>query len=385
MKSTRKKQSVVYINFSPYENTGSILDYLLNHFKTVLVFSFNFHKLSGVQSPSMLRIYRNGYLIHKNRLFQSPNTAKLALVLLPVRTAIIFAQIVYHLYRFDKKYGPFDIFFTINAFIAWIGMLLKKFHLVSKTIFWVWDYYPPIHKNKMIMLMRWSYWFFDEPASIYADRTVFLNNKMYLSRKKMGILPINEFAMVGIGTNPARKAPNNSLPIKLVFIGVIKQSQGLDIVFSSADKLVKTFPGITLTIIGGGPDEEYYRKLSGKSNLKTHFFGNIENQKKIRKLISKCHIGIAPYVPERGNVSYYGDPSKIKDYLSCGLPVLTTNVFDFSSEIQHEDAGIIIRYNNKSFINGIGKIMKKYKYYQRNALKIARKYYYSDLYDNIFK
>lgn len=384
MKPINKNASIIYINFSPYENTGNILTYLLNHFRTVLLFSFNFHKLSKNQIPSMLTIYRHGVVVHKNRLFQTPNSPSLAFILLPIRSTIIFAQIFYHLYRFNKKYGPYSIFFTVNAFIAWTGMLLKRLNLVNKTIFWIWDYYPPIHQNKIIMLMRRTYWLFDGPASMYADRTVFLNNKMYLSRKKMGILPQNEFSMAGIGTNPVSKVTAKKLPLKLIFIGVIKRSQGLDIIFNSADKLARIFPDISLTIIGGGPDEKYFRMRASDTKLKTNFLGYIEKPEKIRKLISKSHIGIAPYVPERGNVSYYGDPSKIKEYLSCGLPVITTDVFDFSSEIIREQAGKIIEYNETSLVNGIRAITKNYALYQYNALKLAKKYNYSKLYDKIF-
>ena len=383
MRHKRDSKSIIYVNFSPYENAGNILDYILDTFGTVLLFSFNFHKLGAEQSPSMLTIYKNGSIVHKNRLFQSPNSPSLAFILLPIRSIIILFQIFYHTYRFRNKYGPFDIYFTVNAFIAWTGIVLKRLNLVKKTIFWIWDYYPPIHKNKIIMLIRWTYWLFDGPASIYADRTVFLNNTMYLSRKKMGILPNNESAMVGIGTNPVHKLKTNTLPLKLVFIGVIKQSQGLDIIFNSTDKLIKIFPHISLTIIGGGPDEKYYKKRAKETKLETHFSGYIKSPEKIRKLISGCHIGVAPYVPERGNVSYFGDPSKIKEYLSCGLPVVTTNVFNFSKEITKSGAGIVIPYQEKELLTAITTIMKNYSKYQTSSLRLANKYYYKNLYKKL--
>jgi glycosyltransferase involved in cell wall biosynthesis len=308
----------------------------------------------------------------------------LAFFLLPIRSIIIFAQIVYHTARLKKKFGPFHIFFTVNAFTAWTGLVLKRFRLVNKTIFWVWDYYPPIHKSKMITFMRWMYWLFDRPASIQADKTVFLSNTMYRMRKNMGILPQNGSMVVGIGTNPIQALKTKKNPLSLIFIGVIKKSQGLDIVFDSANKLNKIFPNISLTIIGGGPDEEYFRKRAKKTKLDIHFLGYLKSTKKMRDLISDCHIGIAPYIPERGNVSYYGDPSKIKEYLSCGLPVITTNVFDFSSEIAVANAGILIDYNEASFINGIKTINNNYRFYQHNANKLGKKYIYSTLYKKIF-
>jgi glycosyltransferase involved in cell wall biosynthesis len=383
MKFSSKKKSVIYVNFSPYENTGNILDYILDHFSTVLLFSFNFHKLGTEQSPSMLTIYKNANIVHKNHLFQSPISPSLAFIMLPIRSIIIISQILYHTYRFRNKYGPFDIYFTVNAFTAWTGIVLKRLNLIKKTIFWVWDYYPPVHKSKMVMFMRWMYWLFDKPVSIYADRTVFLNQRIYLLRKNMNILPKNEFATVGIGTNPIFKPKKNPLPLKLAFLGVLKRSQGLDLVFDSAKKLNRTFPGISLIIIGGGPDEYYYKELAKRARINVFFYGYIIKDSQVKKILSSCHIGIATYIPEKGNVSYYGDPSKIKQYLSVGLPVITTNVFEFSNEITLSGAGIVIPYHKKELLIAITTIMKNYSKYKASSVQLAKKYYFKNLYKNL--
>lgn len=384
MKFSSKNRSIIYVNFAPYENTGNILNYILNHFSTVLVFSFNFHKLSREQSPSMLTIYQNSIIVHKNRLFQSPISPSLAFALLPIRSIIIFSQIFYHVNRFKKKYGPFDIYFTVNAFTAWSGNILRSLGVVKKTIFWIWDYYPPIHKRKMVMYMRWMYWLFDKPASIHADRIVFLNQKMFLLRKKMNILPKNEYATVSIGTNPIVRLKKNSLPLKLAFLGVLKRSHGLDLIFDSARKLRQTFPEISLILIGGGPDEQYFKERAKKTQLNVEFHGYIQTDNQIRNILSSCHIGIATYIPEKGNVSYYGDPSKIKQYLSVGLPVITTNVFEFSKEITESKAGIVIPYQEKKLLMAITTIMKNYSKYKKNSLRLAKKYTYTNLYEKIF-
>lgn len=384
MKSVRINGSIIYVNFSPYENAGNIADYLLAHFSTVLMFSFNFHKLGKKQSPSMLTIYHNGVISHRNRLFQSPTFTPLAFILVPIRSVIIFSQILYHVWRFKTKYGPFDQYFTVNAFTAWTGMVLKRFHLINKTVFWIWDYYPPINKSKMVMYMRWMYWIFDKPASVHTDRIVFLNKKIYRLRKRMHILPKNEYATVGIGTNPIARSTKKTLPLKLAFLGVLKRSQGLDLIFDSAAKLKRKFPKISLVVIGGGPDEKYYKERARKTGLKALFHGYVQKDSKIQHIFSTCHIGIATYVPEKGNVSYYGDPSKIKQYLSAGLPVITTNVFEFSKEITESGAGIVIDYQEEPLLRAIATIEREYHRYQRNACNLAKKYYYKKIYSTIF-
>jgi glycosyltransferase involved in cell wall biosynthesis len=102
------------------------------------------------------------------------------------------------------------------------------------------------------------------------------------------------------------------------------------------------------------------------------------------EIIKNTNIGIAPYKPEPGNVSYYGDPSKIKNYLSFGLPVITTNVFEFSEIIRTSGAGEIIPYKLEPFLNSIQKIISNYGQYSVLARSLAQKYYYAKYYDKMF-
>jgi glycosyltransferase involved in cell wall biosynthesis len=384
MKFKGHKRSIIYVNFSPYENTGNIFKYLLKHFGTILLFSFNFHKLGSDQAPSMLTIYKNGIIVHTNRLIQSPIAPSLAFILLPIRSVIIFFQIFYHIYRFNKKYGPFDIYFTVNAFTAWTGIVLKKLLLVKKTIFWIWDYFPPIHENKIIMFMRWMYWLFDRPASIYADRTIFLNKRLYIFRRHLGIYPKNKFGFVGIGTKLI--SIKNKSSFSLLFIGVLKRSQGLELLLCNTKKLVRAFPTIAIHIIGSGPDEEYFKEVARTSEIPIYFHGLLDVfSPSAQHIIKKTSIGIALYKPERGNVSYYGDPSKIKNYIGYGLPVITTNVFEFAKEIRLKKSGIIIPYTIGSFIRALRKINRKYGEYVSNSKKTAKKYNYLKYYNAIFE
>ncbi len=378
------KNRIIYINFAPYENAGNILDFLKANFDSVLLFTFNFHRLGNNQSPSKLILYKRGTIVLTRKLFQSPTDPRFAFVLLPLRSVILFLQILFHSYDLRKTAGPYDAYFTVNAFTAWTGLVLKQFHLVKKTIFWVWDYYPPHHKDRMITFMRWMYWLFDRPASILSDRTIFLNPRMYALRKKIGVIPLHGHPTVSIGTNPIRIVPRKTLPIKLIFIGVIKKSQGLDIIFDAGEILTKLFPGISLSVIGGGPDKEYFLERARDSGLTTQFFGYMDDPERMRKIVSNCHIGIAPYVPEKGNVSYYSDPSKVKDYLSSGLPVITTGVFQFSDEIARTRSGLVIPYDKGKFIHAVSIIAASYPQYARRARAQSKRYDYKKLYKLLF-
>jgi glycosyltransferase involved in cell wall biosynthesis len=376
------RKSVIYVNFAPYENAGKILDYIFSQFELVVVFSFNFHKLTNNNEPSLLKVYQNQKLIYKHPLYYIPTPSKFAFILLPIRSLIIYLQLFYHVTKIKHKFGIIDVYFTVNAFTAWCGNTLRKFGLVKKTIFWVWDYYPPVNKNSVVKFMRWLYWQYDKSATLESDRVVFLNNKLHQLRKDRGIIDKNfAFPIVEIGTDPIKKI--NTMPLKqihLVFLGVVKNSQGLDLFFESAKYISRNFPSLSLDIIGSGPDEFKYKEIAKNSNIQVNFHGYIADEAEVDRIISYSHIGIATYLPEKSNVSYFSDPSKIKRYLSQGKPVITTNVFDFSKEITSTNSGIVIRYDSREFIKAIKNVVKNYAHMEKNALNLSKKYYYKKIY-----
>jgi glycosyltransferase involved in cell wall biosynthesis len=382
----KKANTIVYVNFAPYENAGNVLTYIIDTYSTVISFTFNFHKVSENQQQSSLNIYINKRRVYSCRLFQTPTSPELAFVLLPIRSLVILAQLLYHLVRLRKRYGPYNIYFTVNALTAWAGNILRTLHLVKYTVFWIWDYYPPVHDDLMVMFMRYLYWQFDKPASRESDRIVLLNNRLGVLRKQMGVLPkTSTYKVVGIGTRPIKEVVLKSKKNPaVIFLGVLKKSQGLELLFSSADKIHKLYPSLTFQIIGGGPDEGYYRKLADTCPVPTVFHGYIEDDKKVDKILNSCHIGIAPYIPDKTNVAYYTDPSKIKRYLETGLPVITTNVFSFSSDIKKDNAGIIIPYQTERLIAAIRQILIHYSFFQQNALLLAKKHNYQSVYPSMF-
>ena len=380
------EKNIIYVNFAPYENAGNILDYLTKHFSIVISFTFNFHKISEGPHQSKLCIYKSKKIVYECRLFQTPTNAPFAFILLPIRSLVIFAQLLFHLVRLKEKFGPYSAYFTVNAFTAWSGNVLRSLGLLQKTIFWVWDYYPPIHDDPIVRFMRFLYWQFDIPATKQADHIVFLNKRLIDLRKALGILPAKVmYPIVGIGTNPISEIQEKpKRPVMLAFIGVVKKSQGLDLVYKSANLLTQQFPGITLHIIGGGPDIPLYRKLAASSPLKTVFHGYIQDNNQVNAILKLCHIGIAPYVPDKANVTYYSDPSKIKRYIEMGLPVITTNVFDFSKEVSQSKAGIVIPYKSTSFVQAVQSIMNAYSLYEKNSLLLAGRHRYTITYESLF-
>jgi glycosyltransferase involved in cell wall biosynthesis len=378
----RQKKSIIYINFAPYENAGRILDYLVENFSLVILFSFDFHELKNYRS-NQIKIYCDGKITQEIKLFKLPTPEFLLFISLPLIALLIALQTTLYVLYFRKIYGKFDIYLTVNAFTAWVGNILRDFKIVSKTIFWVWDYYPPGETDLRIKVARFAYWKFDKNSTKFSDSVIFLNKRLEMLRKKIGVLPKNKsYPIIPIGTDP--KNISFLANTTVGHMGVLKKSQGLDLLFDNLEQLSKNIPKLKIEILGSGPDEKYFKQRA-KKNPNVKFYGFVEKENEVDKIIKRWSVGLATYMPERSNGAYWTDPSKIKAYIGQGVPVITTKITGFSDEIENSNAGIVIDYyDSKKFIKSIIIILKNQKKYKENAFKLAKKYYYKNIYKNLF-
>lgn len=378
----KQNRTIIYVNFAPYENAGRILDFIIDNFSLVILFSFDFHKLNNYQS-NRIKIFRDGKSIREIKLFKLPTPEFLLFLTLPFIAILIAFQTLWYVLLFKKTYGKFNYYLSVNAFTAWIGNLLKKLHIVDKTIFWVWDYYPPGEPDWKIRLARFVYWEFDKISTQSSNQVIFLNRKLEKLRKKIGVLPERGiYPVVPIGTNPGEIVFSKYIIIG--HLGVLKRSQGLDLLFDNLKNILTNIPNLKVEIIGSGPDEEYFKKRARIfSNVK--FYGFVEQDNEIDRIIENWSIGLATYIPGKSNSAYWTDPSKIKAYINHGVPVITTDVTGFSREIKKYGAGLIVDYyNSNEFMKAILMILDKQKVFKVNSHNLAAKYYYKKIYKQLF-
>lgn len=380
-----KNKSIIYVNYSPYENSGKILDYLLENFENVFLFSLEFHDIGKKAKYNKLFVYVNKKVIQEYSLVRFPSTKRFLFIVLPLISIVNLIQIIFYIIFLNMKYGKISFYFTVNGFTAWIGSIAKKFKLVDKTIFWVWDYYPPQHEDKAIMVMRKIYLFFDK-VSLRSDKVVFINNKILELRKKTGILPKDKkFLVIPIGTDSFIDLHRQtSKDVVMGFIGVVKKSQGLGEIFNNAESILKNYPNARFEVVGSGPDLDYFKSAAKKSSLPTVFHGYLEGET-FNEVLKNCSIGVATYIPDPSNVSHFGDPGKVKRYLSLGLPVIITDIFEFAKEVENNKAGVIIHHGKAGEVTrAIKEIMTDYNSFSKNALALAKKYSYKKIYPAMF-
>lgn len=379
-------KSIVYVNYSPYENSGHILDYLLENFETVYLFSISFHTLGKKNEVNRYAVFKKGKLIRNEFMFGMKVPEGLVFLLIPVRSLINTYQIISKIHTIKKKGGTIDIFFTVNAFTATIGRLLKILRLVRITLFWVWDYYPVKNTSLSIRISRSLYSQFDRIAT-FSDKVVYLHKKLIEVRKDEGLIKKNQTCtIIPIGTGDVYPIKRKNLKkIRLGFIGVLKKSQGLDMLLDSSKVLSKHFRNLTFDIIGFGPDSAYFKKrVKNYRNIKYNFYGLV-SENKFRHILYNATIGIAPYMPGDDTVSKYTDPGKPKRYLEFNLPIITTDVIEISKELEKSGCGEIIKYGDyEGLANAIKKIINNYDTYVHNVINLHNKYYYKKIYPALF-
>ena len=379
------KKTIVYVNFSPYDNAGRFLDFLTASFDWVIHFSYDHLRLQNGRKTNILTVYHKRKVVERKQLIPLRTPEFLRFFSLPGVALLILFQTWWHTWRLKRKLEVIDYYFTVNAYTTWIGNILKRRKLVKKTIFWVWDYYPPGFPDWRLKFLRWIYWKFDRPALQGANKIVSISEKLVTLRFQLGALtPNHSYQIIPIGTNPIKKTLNKEKPV-MGFMGMLKESQGLNLMFDNLSKLQEKFPHLKIEIVGSGPQETYFRQKAAKFKRMVRFYGYVEKENDVDKIIRRWSAGLATYLPVASNESYWTDPSKIKAYISQGVPVIVTNVPDFVNEIRKYKAGIVIDYHKPiQLFQAIQKLIDNQSFYSHNALNLSRRYYYKKLYPKFF-
>ncbi|MDD5745697.1 MAG: glycosyltransferase [Candidatus Omnitrophica bacterium] len=379
--------SICYVNYAPYGNAGHILDYLLNAFDTVVYVSFVFHP---VEKHNYVQIYRRGVLSGSfclPTLLVPRKHVHYFASLLSLLTAVeLFCLSIY--VRLKYKIKP-QIFLAPNAFLILVGIMLRCCYLVDKVIFWVWDFYPIPRKGFYKKIFFKLYWRLDKLCTRGADFLWFINERLLQVRREISFESdlSGRCSIVPLGMKLFSPAGDSEPRGRVLgFVGMLKRSQGVELLVNALPALVKEVPDIRVEIIGTGPDQDYFKNLAGKTmqDQRINFKGFIESESQMRRIVSSWDAAVALYVPEEGNLSAFADPSKVKLYLECTVPVIMTNVPVIAEEIGRKKAGIVIDYDETALVCAVKKVFTENSFYRKNCKNMVSGYDYCAVYDGAF-
>ena len=296
-----------------------------------------------------------------------------------------FKDIWYNFYWAMAYQGKLDIYFGVDPLNAFVGIILKKIGKVKKVILYTIDYTPKRFKNK---LLNWVYHRIDSFCVQECDFVWNLSDRMTKARMEKGIKKCVHQIVVPIGVNfdnIQRQEQSKVNRRYFVYMGHLRKKQGLELVLDGFNDIVKEVPDARLVIIGGGSLEAEIKEMVAKNNLSNYveFKGYLAEHSEVEKTLTTCGVGLALYEPGYDSITWYTDPSKPKQYMASGLPVIITAVPQISEEVRLRNLGVVIDYNKKSFVAGALRLLHDDKLYfecRENAIEFVS----SMSWDNIF-
>lgn len=189
-----------------------------------------------------------------------------------------------------------------------------------------------------------------------------------ISVKKLVVIPN------GVDTNIFR--PSAVKKNRIIYCGNIGFAQDLERFISAVKKVNENFP-LEFYLVGDGDIKNDLETLVKEENLENivFFIGSLDREK-IPVLIAESLIGIAPL--KNLQSLNYAIPTKVYEYMSCGIPFIATGKGEIENIIKNSKAGLIVDNNTESISKTIISLLDDKKLiYEMSTIgrKFAEKYY----------
>lgn len=343
---------------------GNIEEYFAKHTEKLLVFIVQ----PRIQNKdNLLRMYNEGTLVEEKKIVLSGN--------------IFFYYFLWYFYYLKFIFTYFsrkDSVVVITSHpVSFFGMGIQRLLRNVRFVFWI-EYFP--RANLVLRL-------FDDLKNFYHKRVEFagyfgdrvnelMNGKVVNTKKRRTIL-------WGVKPRIIRKGIPQG-PLTMLFVGLIKESQGLGLIFS----FLKENKDYKLNIVGVCDDRLYkkYKKLFAEFKItnQVYFPNKFIPSKKLEAISKKCFVGVAPYLTGSMYGTYYIDPGKIKEYVELGLPIIMSDTSAIAPYIKRFGCGELINRNETALELALLKIRKNYNKYIDGLKQFNNYFFYERYYKKSF-
>lgn len=319
---------------------------------------------------SFFEFYKNGSLTkkikHKNR--------KIPPILSYIKD---FFLSVYWILKTGKKY---DLIICLDNLNALTGLFLKNIGIVKKVIYYTIDFTPERFDLKILNAF---YHYIDKLCVKYCDSIWNVSPRIAEGREKIRGLKkeiFNKQIVVPIGIwfdRLKRKSFEDIEKNTIIYAGGLDKHQGVQIMLEAIPKIIKKIPDFKFKIIGLGDYEKNLKNKIKELTIEKYvdFIGYLEKHADVENELAKCSLAVAMYDKEITKWSYYADPSKIKSYLSAGLPVITTGVTYIGKDLEKNRCGFVIEYDSKILAEKVVELLQNrdlLKEFRENAINFSK-------------
>lgn len=352
--------------YSSLQFTGNFEEYFVMHTEKLVAFVLMPRQQ---HDTSLIRLYRKGKLVEEKKVILSKN--------------IVIYYLLWYFYQllFLTRYFSGKEKVTIISLhpISFFGMTLQKMLRNIEFVYWVCDYFPPV---KLSLIL------FEKLKRYYNNKLRYVCYLSDLINEKMNKKVINtkEKKTVMWGILPKNLKRNlNRIDFAVLFVGVVKESQGLEFVF----EFLKFHKDYSIKIIGTC-EEKLYKKYKNiikinKIEKQVYFPNRFFSDKELEEISKACQVGIAVYNIDKNSATYYTDPGKIKTYASLGLPIIMSDVSAIASYIEKFECGKVIQKTDKQLEEALLDIQNNYEKYLKGLKKFNEYFFYDTYYKNSFK
>ena len=318
--------------------------------ETCVITPFYKKSKSKLESFDKVKVYRAQYffprfmqkLAESSNIFFELKKSILSMIQLPL---LILAMTIKGLI-IKKNY---DIIHAQWLFSGFVGVLIKKFS-----------------KKKLILTIRGSD--LNRIKNMQLIRFILNNCDYIVSNNKNQYNRLKEFgyenlALVynGIDTElfkPMNKKecikkldlPNNKKIF--LYIGWLDKHKGINYLYDAIKLVNKKRNDLHFVFIGDGSLREYLINKSKKDGIKNLQIISNVSHKEIPYFINSSEALILPSEAE-------GMPNVVLEAMSCGIPVISTDVGDVKEFVTHENNGLIIKKDPKGIADKIEYILDK--------------------------
>ncbi len=376
----QQKQIIILSHVLTTVPAQDLKEYFLDKkVKTLMFIAHPLFYVKGRPGP-YFEIYENGILTkkvqYKNRKFIGP-----------LQYAKDFILTLYWVIKTGKKW---DLIISLDNLNTLSSLILRELGLTNKVVYYTIDFVPNRFNNK---LMNLFYNNIEKTSVRFADVTWNLTERVAKGREKVRGMKRNKYnrqVVVPLGVwfnrTPKRKFQEIEKH-SMVYAGGLVPHQGVQLVLDAMPQVLKQIKDLKFYIIGIGEYEQELKNKVKNMGLKDHvkFLGYMEKHEDVEKELSRHGVAMAMYSPELSKWSYYGDPSKIKNYLSCGLPVITTSLTLISKELMKKKCGLVAEYQKDDLAKKILEILsdsEMQKAYRANAIEFSSNYDWNKILDN---
>ena len=374
---TQNSRIIIVAHYLLYGAGHALRDYLLSK-KTKLI-SCVFLPLAS-QRNVFITTHKQNKLSFTQTMDRSKNLGVLD-YFIDVATIIAFV--------FKQK--PYDVYVGCDPLNCVSGLMLKSIGRVRKVIFYSIDFVPIRFENKLlnfiyhqleIYCVKNSDEVWNVSPRIAEGREKFL--KLSASKYPQQVVPI------GVWSDKIKKRPLNKIKKhQILFVGHLLEKQGVQMILDALPGVIKKIKDVQFIIVGGGEYMNFLEAKVKKLSLDKYvtFSGWISDREQIDTMMSESAIAVATYKPEKKqlyNFTYYADPTKLKDYLSAGLPVVLTDISHNAQEIAEKKCGVLVKYDKAEIAEAIIELLsdeKNLAQYRKNALNYAKEFGWSNIFD----